>query len=267
MKHERRTMRCLGCLCWIAAALALSACAAPTAQPWRVATYNIKHGRGMDDRVDLERTAVVLAKLDAEVVALQEVDVGVRRSGRVHQPEWFGERLGMQPAFGSFMDYQGGRYGMAILSRWPLVATRELRLPDGNEPRVALVADLRRPDGEVLTVVNVHFDWVADDRLRFAQAEVVAKFVAALPNPYVVLGDCNDGPDSRTVQLFAERARNAAKPAAAAATFPSPAPLQEIDFVFAGPDRAWRAASAEVVAESVASDHRPVVAVLVPAPR
>lgn len=256
-----------GMLSWCVVFFGLAACAVPPGEPLRVASYNIKHGRGMDDRVDLERTAAVVDRFGAEVVALQEVDVGVRRSGSVNQPEWLGERLGMQSAFGAFMDYQGGCYGMAILSKWPLRAVRSLDLPTGNEPRVALVADLLRPDGEVLTVVNVHFDWVDDDRFRFAQAEVVAKFVAALPNAYVVLGDCNDGPGSRTVQLFRAQARNADKPDGACATFPSPAPVQEIDFVFAGPVARWRSATAEVVVETAASDHRPVVAELVPAPR
>lgn len=238
--------------------------AVPPLNAVRAASYNIRHGRGMDDRVDLERTAAVLAQLNADVIALQEVDLGVRRSGGINQPEWLGARLGMHPAFGSFLDYQGGRYGMAILSKWPLRAVRSLRLPDGNEPRVALVAELVRPDGEVLTVVNVHFDWVADDHFRYAQAEVVAQFVAALPNPYLVVGDCNDVPGSRTVQRFAALSRNAAKPIAASNTFPSPAPTQEIDYVFAGPVGSWRAASAEVIAETLASDHRPLVAVLVP---
>lgn len=233
-----------------------------TATALRVAAYNIKHGRGMDDRLDLDRTAAAIARLEADVVALQEVDLAVRRSGDVNEPEWLGERLGMHSTFGAFMDYQGGRYGMAILSRWPIERSFALRLPDGNEPRVALVAELRLPDGELLTVVDVHFDWVADDAFRFAQAETVAAYLDSLRLPYVLLGDFNDQPGSRTLQRFAALATQAAKPAAAAATFPADAPHQEIDFVFVGPPAQWRAARAWVAEEPLASDHRPVVAEL-----
>jgi len=228
----------------------------------RVASYNIRHGAGMDDRVDLARTAGTLAQLSADLIGLQEVDLGVRRSGAVNQPAELAAALGMHAAFGSFFDYQGGRYGMAILSRWPLRRVRALRLPDGNEPRVALVAEVHAPSGEVLTVVNVHFDWVADDRYRWAQSQVVAEFLRTLETPFVLLGDFNDVPDSRTLQQFRELALEACKSKAASVTFPAPKPTQEIDFVFAGPLSHWRAASAQVVEEILTSDHRPVVAEL-----
>ena len=76
---------------------------------------------------------------------------------------YLGKLLELNHAFGRFMDYQGGAYGMAILSRFPINATEEVRLPEGNEPRVALSARVRLPANQQLTVVNVHFDWVRDD--------------------------------------------------------------------------------------------------------
>jgi len=83
----------------------------------RVATYNIKHGRGMDGTLNLERTLVTLKTLNADIIALQEVDDQARRSGGVDQASWLAERLGMHAAYGAFMDFQSGRYGLAILSR------------------------------------------------------------------------------------------------------------------------------------------------------
>jgi endonuclease/exonuclease/phosphatase family metal-dependent hydrolase len=234
--------------------------ATPAASEWSVVSYNIRHGRGTDGRVDLERTADVLRRLDPDVVALQEVDEGVERSGGVDQAARLGQLLGMQHAFGSFFDYQGGRYGMAILSHCPLRAVRSVRLPDGHEPRVALVVELELPDGGAVTVVDVHFDWVEDDAFRFAQAREVARLLDEVAGPVILAGDFNDEPGSRTLELFHARATEAAKPRARRFTFDAIEPRREIDFIFTSPAAAWRTIAVQVVDEPIASDHRPVVA-------
>ncbi len=237
----------------------------PAPAPLRIATYNIRHGVGMDDALRLERTAGTLRSLDADIIALQEVDSVVRRSGDVDQARVLGDLLGMRAAFGAFMPYQGGAYGMAILSRWPIVRSTALRLPEGNEPRVALVVEIERPDGSHLTVVNVHLDWVESDRYRYAQAEVVRATLDTLSTPWVLLGDFNDEPGSRTLRLLGRAGDEAMKPDSARFTFPAaPAPVKEIDFIVAGPRGGWILGEATVVAERLASDHRPVVATLTP---
>lgn len=233
---------------------------APEAGTLRVVSYNIRHGRGMDSTVDLERTAAVLRALRPDVVGLQEVDNRVTRTGSVDQAERLGRLLGMHHAFGKFMDYQGGQYGMAILSRFPVGAVREVPLPEGNEPRVALAVEVRPPGMAPVVVVNVHFDWVAADRFRFAQATALTRFLASLPGPWLLVGDFNDVPGSRTLALFQRRADQARKPRANRFTFPSPAPEKEIDYIFGGPRGRWTLDTARVVAETAASDHRPVVA-------
>lgn len=230
-----------------------------TPAPIRVATYNIKHGLGMDGRLDLERTATTLHALDADIIALQEVDERARRSGTIDQASWLAERLGMHAAYGAFMDFQGGRYGLAILSRTPIESHESWRLPDGNEPRVALAAHIRTDSGETITAVAVHFDWVEDDGYRFAQAGETISRLQALETPWIVFGDFNDVPGSRTMNAFERIGRNAAKLEGRAATFPSDQPEIEIDYIFNGPPARWRPASAEVIPESLSSDHRPVI--------
>jgi len=237
---------------------------APLTAALRAATANIRHGRGMDERVDLERTAAALRALDADIIGLQEVDQHVGRSGRVNQAEALGAALDMHAAFGAFMPHGGGHYGMGLLSRHPITDVRPLTLPVGNEPRIALVVDIRLPAGETVTVVNVHFDWVDDDAYRYAQATEVARHIAALPHPFVLLGDFNDRPGSRTLALFEPLAHGASKPEGARDTWPADRPEMEIDFVFAGPKEMWRPCTATVVPEALASDHRPVVATLAP---
>ena len=250
----------LGCLGALAAPGSLPA--AQASPDLRVVSYNIKHGRGNDNIVDLERTAAVLRRLRPDIVGLQEVDDRATRSGGVRQAERLGQLLEMHPAFGRFMDFQGGAYGMAILSRFPIVRDTAVKLPAGNEPRVALAVEVRLPDGPPLTIVNVHFDWVRDDTYRFAQAEALTRYLDALATPYILLGDFNDVPGSRTLGLFRSRATEARKPEGASLTFPSTAPAREIDYVFFSPAAAFAAREVRVIDEQGASDHRPVLAVL-----
>lgn len=256
MMHRRAALALL-CLGSASCALLTQLTTVP-AKPLTVVSYNIRHGAGMDDKVRLERTAATLRSLDADFIGLQEVDEKVTRSGGADQAALLGGLLGMQHAFGAFMDYQGGRYGMAILSRWPITRVTPLRLPDGNEPRIALMAAVTLPDGTDLTLVNVHFDWVDNDNFRFTQAKVLAAVLDTLSTPYLLMGDFNDQPRSRTLRLFQSRAKEAAKPIDAHFTFPSPEPVKEIDFIFVAPASRWTIGDVEVIAEQMASDHRPV---------
>lgn len=229
----------------------------------RVVSYNIRHGRGSDDKLDLGRTASVLRSLSPDIVGLQEVDEGVERSGDVDEAAFLGEALGMHHAFGAFMEYQGGRYGMGILSRYPIQRVTPYELPEGNEPRVALMVEVDVPVVGRVAVVNVHFDWVSSDSFRLAQASAVTGLLDTLSLPYILLGDFNDIPESRTLALFKERADEAMKPDAGRLTFSATDPRREIDFIFSAPKGRWEARGVRVVDERVASDHRPVFAELV----
>ena len=112
----------------------------------RVLAYNVKHGRGNDGKVDLGRTARVIRRLNPDVVALQEIDKNADRSGKIDEARELAKLTGLQHhAFGRFFDFQGGEYGMAIISRYPLSEAKNLRLPDGAEPRTSLIATVDAP--------------------------------------------------------------------------------------------------------------------------
>jgi endonuclease/exonuclease/phosphatase family metal-dependent hydrolase len=87
----------------------------------RVLCYNIHYGQGNDGVYNLERLAAVIADVKPDLVALQEVDVGVKRSGRVHQAMRLGELTGMAVRYGPTQHYQGGLYGNAVLTRLPIL--------------------------------------------------------------------------------------------------------------------------------------------------
>ena len=86
----------------------------------RVMTYNIHHGEGLDGKVDLLRIAQLIQREGADIVALQEVDKGVARTARRDLPAELAELTGMACVFSNNFPYQGGEYGNAVLTRFPV---------------------------------------------------------------------------------------------------------------------------------------------------
>jgi endonuclease/exonuclease/phosphatase family metal-dependent hydrolase len=220
----------------------------------RLATFNVLHGRAPSDgRVDLDRFASAVATLDADVLALQEVDRAQPRSGSADLTAVAAEAGGYPharfvPALrgepGSWLPAADGdsdgapAYGVALLSRVPVLAERTVRLPAlrvpvpvvfsgrrrvevvRDEPRVAAVARLGTADGE-LTVVSTHLSFLAGWNVLQLRRLVQA---LAGEQRLVVAGDLNL-PTDRVVR--ASRLR----PLAAGATFPAHAPVRQIDHV------------------------------------
>lgn len=151
----------------------------------RIGTYNIHHGRGIDDVVDLDRTAAVIAGLKADLVGLQELDVGWPRSGGVDEPQVLAERLGLPVHFWPTIRRHGGWYGLGIATADPLEAdVYPLPQLSDKEPRVAVVARWREA-----TVVCVHLSRFKEPRR--AQLEALGRIVGGFEGPKVVLGDLN----------------------------------------------------------------------------
>lgn len=256
--------------------------------PWRVATYNIRHGLGRDGRVDLTRTAREIRALGADVIGLQEVDVAFgERSAHADQAAELGELLGMSARFGAALDLpparEGGarrRYGIALLSAHEILASHRHLLPAHpgraapTEPRAVLRTRLRRRDGEELDVLVTHLD-NASRAHRTAQVQGIVDLAHHLTGPAVLMGDMNA--DLRAPELAALAAtgwRDAARAPSvhapffralpfplpgARATHPARLPLRRIDAVWV---RGGLEVSSLEVGPCAASDHRPVVAAL-----
>ncbi|HEY4223963.1 MAG TPA: endonuclease/exonuclease/phosphatase family protein [Myxococcota bacterium] len=222
-------------------------------RPLKVANYNIKSGLW----TSLADVGDTLATMDADVVALEEVDNGTRRSGSVDESAVLADRLHMQRIFAAALARDGGTYGVALLSKLPMLDDAErVDLPDvGNfEPRVAIDATICRGDAP-LRVLAAHadvFPWAAQ-----AQAKFIADRVDGSANT-LVLGDLNATPDTGDTKPFLDDGYADAlsmfddKP-----TFPGN--KTRIDYILS--DDA--VASAHVL-DSQASDHFPVVATIAP---
>ena len=117
-------------------ALASSAAEEDKGVRLRLLAYNIHHAEGTDGRLDLARVARVIKKLEPDLVAVQEVDVRTRRGRGVDQAAKLGELTGMHHVFGKFMDFSGGEYGQAVLSKFPIKSSKNHPLPPGPEREV-----------------------------------------------------------------------------------------------------------------------------------
>jgi len=248
------------------AAFALVACAppaaddvsAPAADTVTVMAYNIHHAEGMDSVIDLQRIAALINAQAPDLIAIQEVDDSVARTGGVDQARVLGDLTGMTPVFGAFMPYQGGEYGMAVLSRWPVVESSNLRLPDGAEPRTALAVRVRSPrTQQELLFVGIHF--YRTDEERLAQATTLDSLLAHEPVPIMLAGDYNSLPASNVMAFFAEGWTIVNK-GPDRLTFPSWEPQREIDYFVYRPADRFELIEQRLLDEPVVSDHRPLVA-------
>lgn len=220
-----------------------------------IASWNIRAGK--DASVD--ELAARLATLNADVIALQEVEVGTRAASGIDQAWEIAERLGMQRAFAATLMRDGGMYGIALLSRVPIRSVKRVELPGamGLEPRVLLEAAIEDGD-RVVRVVATHADVLPWAGERHAAA--IAEYLdGGLGEGVVVLGDFNLTPNTKGVRgLLARGLRDAVAAFDERPTGP-PWPLRaRIDYVFMDRPLAGRVEHAAVV-EMDGSDHYPVV--------
>jgi endonuclease/exonuclease/phosphatase family metal-dependent hydrolase len=282
--RKGRLVLCALLVGWLGSSDAL--CAEPP--PLRVATYNIRTGKGMDGKLDLARTAAIIKNLQLDIVGIQEVDKGANRSGNVDQAAELGRLTGMHAEFAPAMDRDGGQFGVAMLSKARWIDMRRHVLPGvkGREPRAALAATFRvgempSEDKETapaqrdalranilgsnayrsFVVVVTHLE-NQDETLRLKQIELLQTIVASYgKSPMLLLGDLNSKPTSLPM-LALSRHWTDVSAQSTQKTFPADVPAERIDYVMFRPRSAWRVLEERVIAEPAASDHRPVLAVV-----
>ena len=252
----------------------------------KVLTYNIYGGRNTDQTRDLDRIATVINTLNPDVVALQEVDKQTGRLNGIDLAAELGDRTGMTHVFGRAMKYDGGEYGEAILSKFPIVNVTNHALPtvpfDSTgqdrqevEPRSALAVTLKFPASDgTFVLIGTHFDHLRNPVNRITQAKGTNEIAQGYPDmPVILAGDLNAAPDSETMDIIRQFWTD---------SWPSKkdvyAPLSKrrrnrrIDYVLYAPKKRWRVIKTYRGTEikrddsdwqellSLASDHLPVMA-------
>jgi endonuclease/exonuclease/phosphatase family metal-dependent hydrolase len=222
----------------------------------RVVCWNIRHAQGMDGKHDLERIAARINELEPDVVILQEVDNRCKRSGAIDQAEEIGKLTKLKHAFGKAINFDGGEYGQAILSRFPLTEPKVHPLPGGGEQRIAFSAQIETPMGAVM-VASVHLDYQSPDTQLLQAQTVSSTLLAESGLPLILAGDFNAVATSPTLEVFAQAPWEIVPKAGLPNTFPADKPDREIDFIVVRGLRPKK--PVEVVEDVVSSDHRPLV--------
>ena len=236
-------------------------------RPLRVLCYNIHWALGMDGKYDVARLAEVIKAARPDLVALQEVDVGVKRSGRVHEIVELAKLTGLAGHFGPTQHYEGGLFGNAVLTNLTVQKVEIHPLPYTEAtpelqtyPRGAIAVTVTAPDGKPLRFVSTHFQHnVPADRV--AETRAINDLFAADGDVLrtILAGDMNAKPEEEPVQILLERWTNATDNPPSP-TVPVVNPTSRIDYIFYRPAAGFRVKEARVIPEEMASDHRPVFA-------
>lgn len=235
-----------------------------------VLVYNIHAGLDTARQNNLERVAELVRTTGADLVLLQEVDRNTQRSGPTDQPAVLARLTGYSMAFGRAISFQGGDYGVALLSRWaiqrdtliPLTVTAPPgRTAEGREQRGVLVATIRAPGGPI-AVLNTHLDASGEDVWRVQEIAGVLQAATTLRRrgvPLLIGGDLNALPESPIHQELRAAGFRDAWPECGTGdgfTFPATTPSRRIDYLYLTGEASC--VSAEVI-PSGASDHRPLL--------
>lgn len=253
----------------------LSACAgagrgASGGREVTVLVYNIHAGKDAGGGENLPRVAELVRTTGADLVLLQEVDRNTQRSGPTDQPAALARLTGYSVAFGRTIGFQGGDYGIALLSRWPIQRDTLIHLAvtappggttEGREQRGVLLAVVGAPGGP-LAVLNTHLDASGRDVWRVQEIAGVLQVADSIHGsgiPLLVGGDLNARPESpihRDLRGAGLRDAWAECGSGDAMTFPARAPDRRIDYLYLAGDAGC--VEARVLA-SDASDHRPLL--------
>ena len=219
----------------------------------RIMSYNIRNGRGLDNVSNIQRTADVINKVRPNVVAVQEVDSVTGRSGQTDILRVLADKTLMFPVYAPAINYDGGKYGIGMLSKEKPLSYRYLALPGREEERALLIVEF-----EKYIYCCTHLSLTGEDRL--ASLDIIRKEAAKANKPLFIAGDFNAHPDSEVIQEVQKDfviLTNTKQP-----TFPADEPTETIDYIaaYAKDTTAFTRLSAYVVNEPAASDHRPIVA-------
>lgn len=244
----------------------------PKGQSLRVMTYNIYGARATSpaNAADLDAIAEVIRRQNPDFVTLNEVDVFTNRTGKdVHQARDLAEKLGMEWHFSKAIDRDGGEYGDAVLSKYPILEKRSYRLPcaaeQPGEDRSLCVIRVQI-DGKDLYVASTHLDHLSGDASRLVQATEIRRIRdTELEGDLILCGDLNAIPSSNVIATMTSFLTNTGP--IDQYTFPSDDPSRKIDYIMYAPIEHFGVQNCQVVSRGNqqvdgvdASDHRPVIA-------
>ena len=229
----------------------------------RVMTYNIQHGAGFDKKIDLLRTADAINREHPDIVALEEVDKGVKRTDGRDLTAELAAMTGLTGYFSNNFHFDGGLYGNAVLTRFPILqeTNTHYRMIRTNEQR-GIIQLVLLVHGRKVLFMTTHIDYRGDNAERLLNVGEMKRIIKQYPGlPLILCGDFNDFPGTPVHKAMKETFADTWELIGQGdgLTFPSSTPKDRIDYIWLLPDKsvvplkAW-------VPDTQASDHRPFVA-------
>ena len=223
----------------------------------KVMSYKLRFG----ELSSMENIGKYIASEDPDLVALQECDWDTYRERAPQQNgvkfvNVLAHETGMFGLYGKNINYKGGYYGIGLLSKYPIIRSERVLLPnDGHtEQRGMLVADIEMPDHTILTFVCTHLE-VKSSEMRVEQVKFINKYLRKIKNQVILCGDMNSEPDSKEMTLLRNKwvdLTNAEK------TYHVDHPTIKIDYIYSKPKKNIELLETEVVTDVKLSDHFPV---------
>lgn len=231
----------------------------------RIVTYNIHKCKGLDLKVSPQRIADVLAEIDADIIALQEVLSVRNERAEEDQVRYIAEELGIGYRLGENRRLHGGAYGNAVLSRLPIIETKNFDITvRGREPRGCLHADIDTGRHGLLHIYNLHLGTAFFERRRQIKILLDRELLNRQhPAPRVLLGDFNEWTNGLTSRLLKSHFHpdGLRKLLIRKRTYPGIFPLMHLDHIYY--DNHLKMVDAFLHRSRtalVASDHLPLVA-------
>ena len=218
----------------------------------KLMSYNIKNANGMDNVCNFQRIANVINNTSPDVVAIQEVDSMTNRSGQKYVLGEIADRTQMHGYFAPAIDYDGGKYGIGLLTKQLPLRLQTLPLPGREEARTLILAEFAD-----YIYCCTHMSLTEEDRMK--SLELVKAFTSSSTKPLFLAGDMNAEPESGFIKELQKDFQILSNPKQH--TFPAPDPKETIDYIATLKQNAkgFAVISAKVINEPMASDHRPIL--------
>ncbi|WP_230383867.1 endonuclease/exonuclease/phosphatase family protein [Pedobacter endophyticus] len=234
----------------------------------RVMSYNIHHAnppsKASEGTIDLDAVAAAIKLQSPDLVALQEVDVNTRRSGGINEAVLLAQKLKMNFYFAKAIAHDGGDYGVAILSRFPLSDAKTFMLPKNNdlkaEQRVLAIAKVEIDKNKFIRFASTHLDAERTNENRMMQAKEINRLFSNETLPVILGGDLNATAESESIKIFDSLFTRTCRDCDF--TIPVIKPTKTIDYIGYKPANSFKVVSHKAISEHYASDHLPILSVL-----
>lgn len=245
----------------------------------KIATYNIGKNDAAGNVTDFTALNQAVKNINADIITVVEVDNKTARSKKVDQLKEIANANHLHYAFGKALDFDGGEYGLGVLSRYPIEHSQVVKLPSGQaEQRATLMAQVKVPgfDSPVV-VMAAHLDWQKDPAVRLMQARYLLDLsIGDAPSDFkdiasaikILAGDFNSTRDEQPLREIRYFFNPVEKQGSDYRTWPAVNPAIDLDHIFTFKGQKWNVKTLEIPQDSArftwsaASDHLPVIAEL-----